>query len=137
MVRISQEDSKTLPSDSSKGMAVVNRPNSDDLLQEVRAKNDSYFAQGPNFMVYLFQIWTTRDLTASVLLSWYPHHFHGNKPRLSMWIGAQMFHAALLTSQLIGDVGARPAKISQTIATSQLHPVQIANLQMQALKRQP
>lgn len=52
-----------------------------------------------------------------------------------MWIGAQMFHAALLTSQLIGDVGARPAKISQTIATSQLHPDQIANVQMQALRR--
>lgn len=52
-----------------------------------------------------------------------------------MWTGAQMFHIALLTYQLIGDVGARPAKISQTIATSQLHPIQIANLQIQALRK--
>lgn len=113
------------------------RPNRDDLLQEgiLNDEDDSYFAQGPNSIAHLFQIWTSRDLTASILFSWYPHHFRGNKPRLSVWIGAQMFHAALLTSQLIGDVGARPAKISQTIATSQLHPVQIANVQMQALRR--
>lgn len=135
---ISHEDPMTLPSHSfSEWTSTVNRPNRDDLLQAGVAndQDDSYFAQGPNSIAYLSQIQTSRDLTASILLSWYPHHFHGNKPRVSMWIGAQMFHAALLTSQLIGDVGARPAKIIQTIATSQLHPVQIANLQMQALRR--
>lgn len=52
-----------------------------------------------------------------------------------MWTEGQMFHVALLIYQMIGDVGARPAKIRQTIATSQLHLVQIANLQIQALRK--